>query len=393
MNSENNRILLWGNCYAFFVTGMGILMTGAILPYLLKDFNLSYDQGGLLLSLQAIGNLSSGIISGIVAVYLGRKTTLVLGAVCFALGFGGTLFAPSAFWLMLFLTVSGLGWGTFNNLVNAVVSDAMGGKGSVTNLLHAFFAIGAFIAPSTVGVFIKANLGWHSAVLTVTVLSVILIFVFLFMPIGVQKMNAKKEKLSFNFLSNYRYFVFMGILFFYVGTESSINGWIVTYLLDSGIMNEITAQTALSILWVAFIIGRLSCAYISTIFSKEKIVLWGSVSAVIFFVVFLMSRNPLAIMFLVFGVGLSLAGICPTAIANASYLTKGSSFSNGILLSCGGMGASVVPYFVGMFSESKGIFTGMLPIIVSALLMTVLAVFNALTGRRLMTVSNYAESR
>lgn len=384
MNSRAGHFVLWGNFYAFFVNGMIVLMTGAILPYLIRDFNLNYYEGGLLLSLQAVGNLSAGIISGIISVYLGRKFMLTLGAAFFALGFGGILFAHSAFWLMLFILLSGLGWGTFNNLVNAVISDATGGKGSTINLLHMFFAIGAFIAPFMTGIFVKSNLGWRFPVLIVTVLSSILVFIYLFMPIGAQAEHTEKEKLSFKFLTEKRFFLFMCILFFYVGTENSINGWIVTFLIDSEILNEITAQNVLSVLWVAFIVGRLSCAYLSTKFSKEKIVLYGGLSAITFFLLFLMSKNPIAIFIFVFGLGLSLSGIYPTAVANASYLTKGSSFSNGILLSCGGMGASVIPYFVGLLAERAGIFNGMLAIISSAFLLGLLAALNAIAGRKLL---------
>ena len=88
MQGKLNKLLLFGSFYSFFVTGVIVLMTGAILPYLLEDFNLSYNMGGLLLSLQAVGNLLAGVVSGFVCVYLGRRAMLILGAAAFIIEIG-----------------------------------------------------------------------------------------------------------------------------------------------------------------------------------------------------------------------------------------------------------------------------------------------------------------
>ena len=77
-----------------------------------------------------------------------------------------------------------------------------------------------------------------------------------------------KSKISFTFLNDVRFYVFMLLLFFYVGSESIINGWLATYLLDTGIADEYSARGLLSITWFAVIIGRLGCALLSKYTSK-----------------------------------------------------------------------------------------------------------------------------
>ena len=375
------RLLLLGNYYAFIVTGLIVLMTGAILPYLMRDFGLTYDKGGLLLAIQAVGNLSAGVISGITSDYIGRKLTLIFGAICFVIGFGGILFCSTTISLFIFIFVSGLGWGTLNNVVNAVVSDVTEGNSSILNLLHMFFAIGAFISPFMVGVSIKMGMGWRLPVALVVLLSGILIIVFSFMQVGYANKISTENKLSFEFLTDIRFFIFMGILFFYVGTESSINGWLVTYLINTNLLSEGGAQSLLSGMWIVVIVGRLTCAYISTKFSNEKILVGSSTGIIIFLFLFLISRNPIWIVFCIFALGISLAGIYPTTVSNASYLINGSGIATGLMLSCGGLGASVIPLAVGFWAEKKGIHAGMFAIVLSSGVLVTLAVFNFIKSR------------
>lgn len=75
MNKENKGIFL-GCFYAFFVNGMSALMLGAVLPAILTDYGMGYDDGGLLLSLQSIGNLIASFLGGIIPNYLGRKKAI-----------------------------------------------------------------------------------------------------------------------------------------------------------------------------------------------------------------------------------------------------------------------------------------------------------------------------
>lgn len=49
-------------CYfSFFVTGMMVLMVGAVLPYLIEDAGINYSIAGGFLSTFAIGNLLAAL--------------------------------------------------------------------------------------------------------------------------------------------------------------------------------------------------------------------------------------------------------------------------------------------------------------------------------------------
>jgi fucose permease len=274
-----------------------------------------------------------------------------------------------------------MGWGTSNTMVNVVVSDSAKGNGSIISFLHMFFSVGGFAAPFVAGFLFRLGLGWQYNVILVAGMSAILLPVFLSMPVDTGRAHAEKGRTASAFLSDKRFYIFMCILFFYVGAENSINGWLVTYLINSGIMNEAGAQNTLSVMWVSIIIGRFLCTYISRLIRKETLLLLCCCGGLLFFTLFLVVKNPVLITLCVFAVGLSIAGIYPTSVANAGYIVSSSSAAGGILLSCGGLGASVVPFVAGILTEKFGIGAMLLTIVVSILFLLASAILNLLAGK------------
>lgn len=380
MDKRSFKYLIWGRYYSFIVTGLAVLITGAILPYLRQEFGITYDQGGLLLALQAIGNLTASFAGGFISDYIGRKAMLAIGSLFFVIGFGGVLLVHSAFMLIAFLFIAGLGWGTLNNLVNAVVSDATQGNGSIMNMLHMFFGIGAFSAPFLVGLSVRIGLGWRLAVLALVIAAALLCAVFLLMPIPQAKDKNKMSLAAFRAIKDGRFILFMALLFFYVGTENSINGWFVTYLIDRNLFSAVDAQNMLSIFWIALIIGRLICSYLARIYSKEIVIAVCSAGGFICLILLLTADTSFAILLLAFAVGLFLSGIYPTVVANASSLIAGSGTASGMMLSFGGLGGAVVPYIDGIVAKGNGISAGMSVVGISAFILVAAATANLIMG-------------
>ncbi|MFY9176636.1 MAG: MFS transporter [Caldicoprobacterales bacterium] len=382
---ENNKIdslLLWGSFYAFVITGMAVLITGSIMPYLIEEFKIGYGGGGLLLGLQAVGNLGASLIGGIISDYTGRKAVMAFGALCFVVGFGGVFFISSGTLLYILLFIAGLGWGIMNSMVNSVVNDAAEGRSDILNLLHMFFAIGAFLTPILVGLMERFNVSWRYSVLTLSILSAILFVVFLMMKVPEQKKDEDSSKAVKPPFTNIRYYIFMAILFLYVGTENSINGWLATYLNNLNVMTRMTPQDMLSMFWVAIILGRLISAGISKYISREALILILCTAGTISYTLFILTKNPVLIAIWVFAMGFFLAGVYPTVVANAGSIIQGSGSAAGIMLSFGGMGGAFFPYINGLIADARGLYAGMVAIVVSAVILIVMALVNLCFSRR-----------
>jgi fucose permease len=360
-------------------------MLGAIMPMLLSDYSMGYDKGGMLLSFHSMGSLLASFIAGILPSCLGRKNSIIMLSSAWVVGFLGILATRSPLILMVMFLFTGIGRGGINYNNNAIVNDIAEGDPKALNLLHAFFAVGAFIAPFLTSFCVIIGLGWKFTIVVVILLALAMVFFYGTIGIGNEKSNAgsRDRSKSLDFLRNADFYLSCGILFFNTGTEYAVNGWVVTYLKDAGIMTTSLAQAVLSMLWIAIIAGRLFCGYISKYVDKRDILLGSSIGTAVFFVLFMLLFNVWAIIACIIGLGFCLSGIYPTAITNAGTAIKGSGLAMGILLSAAGLGGITMPYITGAVAEKAGIAGGMTAISVFAALLFVFTLVNRFNKRLL----------
>jgi fucose permease len=339
------------------------------MPAILEYYDLGYNQGGMLLSAQSIGNLLTSMMVGVMSIYFGRKNTIVVLSSMTLLGLIGIMITKSQSMLLIFFFMTGVGRGSVSNVSNTIVNDKSDGNTALLNILHTFFAVGAFMAPLLASWFFLKGLSWKFSIGIVAVLALIMVLVFILMKLkssdSEKVIKVKDKKISYEFLKSLEFYTSCAILFFYVGAEYAVNGWIVTYLTDTGIMSAALGQRILSILWIIIIFGRLSVAYISRLVDKKNILVGSSIGTMIFFTLFLMSKNTWVIIFSVFGLGLCLSGIYPTTIANVGDKVKGSGLAMGILLGSAGIGGIIMPYVTGVVADKRGIAGGMTTISVA----------------------------
>ncbi len=383
MEKKVDKLFFLGCCYSFFINGLSVLIMGSILVYLMADYNLTYKQGGLLIAVQSIGNLLAVLFSGVIVHLFGRKTTLVSIGVLFSVGFGGMILSSSPTMLFIFIFLTGIGWGINANLINVLVSEATDGNTAYSNILHMSFAIGAFISPLIISILAGWNISWKFAVGIIVVASISLIFIFTIIPIEEPvKQSETKIKISFEFLKDPKYFIYLMIFFCYVGAETGLNSWLITYLVEQGVMEANKAPLILSVLWGSIIFGRITVAYISRFIRKDLLLAGACLSMFLFVGLFLLNKTPALTIILMVAIGFSMAGIYPTTVANASYILSGTAMASGILFSGGGLGASVVPYVAGAIAENNGILAGLISTLVIIFLMALLAVLNLIMIRK-----------
>lgn len=381
MDKGQKRIFA-GCFYAFFINGITALIIGAIMPSILTDFSMGYDKGGMLLSFQSVGNLIASFMGGMVSVYLGRKNAIVALSSMTAIGFASMTFVRTPALLLLPFFLTGIGRGSVTNMSNTIVNDVSDGKAGPLNILHMFFAVGAFMAPFFASWAFDMDFSWKFVLRVVSGLAVIMVLVYLKMDIGNKRIKksekTKSRGMSTDFLKDIDFYLSSGILFFYVGVEYAVNGWIVTYLKDTGIMSTSLAQKTLSMLWVIIIFGRLFSAYISKTVDKKTILLFSAIGTMVFFTLFILSSNIWAIIACILGLGFCLSGIYPTTVSNVGGVLKKSSLAMGVLLGVAGLGGILMPYITGVVAEKVGIVGGMVAISVAVVLLFLFTLVNKL---------------
>lgn len=373
-----SRYILICCFFVFAVNGLYAMILGSLLPLISAEYGLNNTVSGMLLSAHQVGNLVAGFIAGILPVYLGRKKSIIFLCCFVIVGFLIMILTGNPVLLILGFLFTGLSRGSISNFNNAVVNEVSNSSPAALNLLHSIFAVGALLAPFLVILCrnIAGDAGWKIAAVTIVVLAFISIILFSQMKIDSEVEKKSNGKVSYAFLKYKHFWICAGTLFFYLCAEATINGWIVKYFKDAGILSIGYAQVLASLLWVAVLAGRLTCVFIGDRISKKMILLMTGIGTVIFYVLLLATQNPAFITFSIIGLGFCMAGVYPTTIANVGDVIKSYPMSMGVLLVLGGIGAIIMPVITGILADQVGLFAGMGAIVFAILLMMACIVFN-----------------
>ena len=383
MNAMQRAVML--HCaVTFLVNGAIAISPGTLMPYLRQEFGFTYALSGTLISLHAVGNLAASFLAGVLPFRLGRRKSAGLLALTGALCYGMMILCGGSLPLLcLAFLCSGLARGNATTAGNTAVNNSFPGRVWAMNLQHAIYAIGAFSLPFVVMVFATRQAGgWRipAAVMCVLCLAQSVSFFTLNMP----DENPKKQAGGSNwgFLKLPRFPLACGILVLYMCVEQGVNGWLVTYFKDSGLMSDAFAQSLTSILWVFILAGRLTCAVVSTRLKKENLLCMTAVGYALFYCVLMFSRTLGPITVCIVGLGFCMAGIYPTATSMMGDICGVYPLAMSILLTITGIGAIVMPSVVGWVAESFGITVGMYTILAVVIADLVLIFMNARVMKR-----------
>ncbi len=376
---------LFAGCYStFLINGMLALVLGAMLPYMRQSYGIDYALAGVLLSLHSVGNLVSSFIAGVIPLYIGRRASAVLLSSMGAVSFGLMLLGANPIVLMLAFFFTGICRGSISNYNNTVINSIAPGKAWALNLLHAFFAVGAFLCPFLVLFFTKENPeGWRNAAILLLVGCVFISLVYaMLQPPDNRPVKKAGEESSYGFLKKREFWLAAGILFSYLCTEQGVNGWLVTYFKDSGLMSDAYAQSMASILWLFILAGRLLCAYLSTRFSTSRLLCISACGYLGFFVLMITSRSLVPITIRIMGLGFFMAGLYPTTISDVGGLVKQYPLAMSVLLTIAGCGSILMPSIIGMVAEKVGIAGGMSTVIIAVIVCMALIFCNGYLKRK-----------
>ena len=380
-----------GSFYTFFVNGIIALILGAILPYMRGTYDLSYKVAGILIAFHSIGNLIASFVAGVLPLRIGRRKSVLFLSSFAVIGFFLMIITDNPFLLIFAFAATGLTKGGVSNFNNGIMNEIATGKGWALNILHGFFAVGAFVSPFLAMLFTRNNPdGWIHVILVVAIMCLTSFCIFVFIPIPNDKLiksnnKSKKDngnneakvkvKTDWSFLKNKYFITATGILFFYMGAEQGINGWLVTYFKDSGLMSGPLAQIMSSVLWLIILFGRILYAWLSTYVEKSKLLIGGAIGYLIFFIMLLSGREIRPIFIGIIGVGFFMSGIFPTTLASIGIFIIDYPMALSFMLTIAGLGAIIMPIVIGAVADTVGIIGGMSMVIVAVAITFILLVY------------------
>ena len=369
--SMSHKKLLFSSFYAFFYAGIVTLTIGSALPDLSSAHNLSYSVSGALLSCYSLGNLSSGLVFSLSAMYLGQKAAIIILTLLITLGMTTLTLTGLPAILFAACALTGLGRGSLITSSQGTVSLITGGKAQTTIMLHATFAVGAIIAPLLFSAL--RVIDWRSGIILVAIMG--LVGVGLFMSIKDYPAVKRTSGGALTFLHDKGFIIASALIFLYLCCEYSINGWLVTYMTHKN-MTMNFSQSMAALLWVVMLIGRLICAWMSNYVRQKNILLVLSLGSSIFFGLMLKSEGRMFIALSVGLVGLCMSGISPLIYASSAKYTNKYPLAMGVLFTVGCLGGTLMPLTTGIIAEHLGFTAGMSAILVTFALLLVFAAIN-----------------
>jgi len=264
----NLKAIRWLTYMMFLMFAMTTDAVGVIIPEIIKEFNLSHTQAGAFHYVTMLAIAVSGIFLGYLADKMGRKPTILLGLMiyavsCFLFAIGNTYL-----FFVALLFSSGLAIGIFKSAGLALVGDITHTSTEHTksmNMVEGFFGIGAIIGPAIVTYLLANGYSWKYLYIFAGLICILLSAVtwsvktpdLVRSPKGT--INLKR---TFKMMKNRYALGFSLAIALYVVAEAAIYVWMPTLFLKyEGDLTWLAAYS-LTIFFVLRAVGRFMAIWV-----------------------------------------------------------------------------------------------------------------------------------
>lgn len=350
---------------AFFLTAFNFLA----LPRTIYDIGLEYGwsgvQKGNVLSISAVGFIFAAVLGGYLSEFFGKKQLMIFG---FVFSFVGNLvfgYIPELkivnpfYFFLAFNFLKGAGNGVLEGLTNALVIHLNPDKSSLyLNLAHAFFALGALIAP-LLGGWLITVWGWQSIFYLNAAMSAALFAALLPQRCPTFRSEERINLKALVYLVKSKIFLLINIcIAFYIAAEAGIIAWLVEYLRVNPAfqLSQFHSGIFLSYFWLAMFIGRFLYGWwvekTSPIFALSLSSVGGAASVILF----LLASNVAIAAILIFSCGIFLSGMYATIFSFAGErFPQYLGVVSGGITAWVGVGGIISPIVIGWLSEIESV--------------------------------------
>lgn len=365
MPVNEGRWLLIVAHLGFILTGVVATLLGSLLPLLAAKWNLNDAAAGRLFIAQFAGSLVGLWLSGRLVARYGVTRSLATG---FALtmvgvavvGMGSAVVGWSA------ILIYGVGLGLTMPAINLLVAEANPHRrAAALNILNFLWGIGAVSSAPFVMLFVARGEGMTAQGLFALALSLGVVGCCLASlrgggTSGVSSEAVDDESLTPIVSAPRKLLVLFGaMMFFYVGAESAVGGWVALYasrVSVRGVVQEFSVSAyAATIFWASLLAGRCLAPVVLRFVSDEKLVLISLGIATFGIAQLSLEPSPGGLVAGIVCAGLGFAPVFPNTLAAVTQ-TFGARNKRvtGWAFTTATLGGAVMPWIVGIVSDRAG---------------------------------------
>jgi len=356
----------------FILLGLTLAADGPTLLKLAEHTSSEINEISLIFFFGALGYLAGSYTSGI--LYDRLPGHQLLSAMLILLGIS-IIFVPLATSLVMLIgivLVLGFAKGALDVGCNTLLLWVHHEKvGPFMNGLHAFFGLGAALAPVIVARVLDATGDVHWVFWIFSMMSFPIAFLVWRLPSPqARAVSAEYKDTGIPVLP---IAIMVTCFILYVGAEVSYGNWIYTYAVKLGLYNEITANSLNSAFWGFFTVGRLLAIWISTRLRPLTILYVDFAGCILSMGLLILFRDSAT--FLWIGsilLGISFASIFPTFITLSEERMHVTGTITGWFLVGGSIGGMIVPVLIGQAFDIIGP-TSMIMIVFSTIVLNLIA--------------------
>ena len=286
---HNLTAIKWLTFLMFMMFAMTTDSVGIIIPEVIEEFHLSMLAAGAFHYANMAAIALAAIFLGYLADKLGRKKTIILGLILFALNSYLFVVGNAFTFFLVLLVISGASIGIFKTGALALVGDISRSASEHTttmNTVEGFFGVGAIIGPAIVARLLSAEFSWKWLYVIAGSICVLLIVTALLVkyPKTVKTMD---EPIDFRrtmrmMRSPYALGFSLGI-FLYVALECAVYVWMPTLLTGYSGDFAFMATYAISVFFILRAVGRFLGAWVLARYSWTSVMVLFSLAILICF--------------------------------------------------------------------------------------------------------------
>ena len=315
----------------YFYSGFAALSFAPLLPFIQEDLMLSKTLLGFFVSALYLGSIASGIPTGWLADRWGVPRTIMLGLIVQSIGIGVIAFMPLYIGIIIFVFISGLGFGAINPATSKgiIIWFTTQWRATAMAIKQMGFTAGtmasAAILPS-----VAVWLGWRWTMFIVAVFVIFCgITTFFIYPASAGTQSKSNSQKSTEAHTNSdkpvwknKQIIFWSFLcIFYAAVQFSGTSYLAVYMVDYFSFSKVMAGRFLGITQGGGALGRVLWGRVSDVYFAEKrdreIIIIGLIAALM---CILLGIMPVNTHFVIVGIIAAVFGF--TAIGyNALFLT------------------------------------------------------------------------
>ncbi|WP_342507299.1 MFS transporter [Sporosarcina sp. FSL K6-2383] len=351
---------VWIACLIYCLNGFGHIIIGTVLEPMVDAYGIHYKDGGQLIMNQFLGFLAGVMFAPLIVNRIGRRLTIFLALLTFALSQFVFSFLPNWDVMLVVAPFGGAGIGIAETIVAAlIIGHLKERKAKTLVMVEIFFGVGALAIP-VISAFLIVTGVWNFSFAFVAVFASFIMLLWLLLPFGELDPVLKKQPKSLaedgNKPARKRYskrqlpIIAMGAVFFfmYVGTEMVLPNYLPTILSKTTDLDASALAISITVFWAAMTIGRISMTGIIDRIGYSKLFVICCIGQFFTIMMFAYSTSVAFSFISIFLTGLLMGGVFSMGLLIVNETSTGlEEWTTSILMAMGGLGGAFLPRIAG----------------------------------------------